>query len=266
MTRRILVHPGFHKTGTTSLQDALADNPVLLAPHLQVIGREDMPGVCRAAKAYSETRDPADLGFFGYEVAALLEAQDMSDPRPLFITSEDLAGHLVGRRGVADYAAAPDLAGVVASVVRQVAGTGAALSFLVTTRRHGWLKSCYWQLLLRDRLCLDEADFKARHRGAADLGSAAEAMRRAVAPCPLVHRALEDMTGPLGPLDPVFDLLDLPGPLRARLTPPRRRNTKGGPKLRARMLAVNRSDMSDQDALVRRRRMLRRWRARHGLE
>jgi len=79
-------------------------------------------------------------------------------------------------------------------------------------------------------------------------------------------RALEDMTGPLGPMDPVLDLLDLPPDLRARLAPPTLRNTRGGPKLRARMLKVNRSGLSDRQALVRRRRMLKRWRERYGRE
>lgn len=266
MTRRILIHPGFHKTGTTSLQDALTDNADLLEPHLQVIGRSGMPSACRTAKAYSETRDPVDLSIFTFEFAAVMEAQDLADPRPLFITSEDLAGHLIGRRGVADYGAAPALAAAISDVVTEVAGDRAAFSFYVSTRRHRWLKSCYWQLLLRDRLCLEEAAFMERYRDAADLAAAAKAIARAVAPHPLARTVLEDMTGPLGPLDPVLDRLGLPDPVRARLAPPRRRNTKGGPKLRRRMLAVNRSDLSDREALVWRHRMLRRWRAHYGRE
>jgi len=266
MTRQLVVHPGFHKTGTTSLQDALTANRSLLAPHVEVITRAEMPAVCRTAKAYCETRDALDLGFFCYELACLLSERAPDDPRPLLLTSEDLAGLMPGRRGATGYGAAPDLAAAIVRVTAEVAGSEARPAFYISTRRHGWLQSLYWQLLLRDRLRLEQAEFKRLYRAAADLDSAARTVANAVTPCPVTVRALEDMTGPLGPMDPVLDLLDLPQDLRGRLAPPTLRNTRGGPKLRARMLKVNRSDLSDRQALVRRRRMLKRWRERYGRE
>ena len=263
MSRAVIVHPGFHKTGTTSLQAALAENRELLRPHVEIFLRKDMPAVCRSAKLFSASHDQLDMAFFVYELSELLAACDPDDPRPLLLSSEDLVGYMPGRRGVRGYDAAPRLAATIREVVRDVLGTGARLCFHVSTRRHGWLQSLYWQLLLSERMRLDQAQFKARFRHAADLDSAAGAIVRAVAPCPVTIAALEDMTGPLGPLAPLLDRLEIPDGLRARLAPPIPRNTRGGPKLRARMLRVNRGDLSDRAALRRRRRMLREWRARY---
>lgn len=264
MTRPIVVHPGFHKTGTTSLQDALAANRAVLAPHATVMLRADMPAICRSAKVYSETRDALDLGVFSYELACLLSEQALDDPRPLLLSCEDLCGLMPGRRGATGYGAAAALAAAIVRVTAEVAGQGARPAFYISTRRKGWLQSLYWQLLLRDRLRLDQVEFKRLYRAAADLDAAARAVTRAVAPSAVTVMALEDMTGPLGPLDPVLDLLGIPPDLRARLTPPEQRNSKGGPKLRARMLDVNRGDLPDRQALIRRRRMLRQWQDRYG--
>ncbi len=62
--RRIVIHAGFHKTGTTTVQQTLKAHATVLAPHLQVVLREDMEAVCEAARAYSLAPDEGLLAQF----------------------------------------------------------------------------------------------------------------------------------------------------------------------------------------------------------
>jgi hypothetical protein len=96
--RRFVVHAGFHKTGTTTVQDTLRANASLLTTHLRVLLRPDMLALCEAARAFSASRGDPEMARFRHAAAELVEGWDRNDPRPILLASEDLAGHMPGRR------------------------------------------------------------------------------------------------------------------------------------------------------------------------
>ena len=255
--RRIVVHPGFHKTATTTVQTALAAQADLLAPHVQLIFRDDILSAARSAQAYSKDRDPVSLSVFLMEFASFLETCDPHDPRPMLISNEDLCGFLIGRHEVRDYSAAPALMQAVATAVGKVMGASGELVFYLSTRRGGWLDSCHWQLLRAGRMTQAADAFARQFAGAADLGRQVAAIRQAVHPVPVKETALEDMTGRLGPLQPVLDLLELPQHVIDLVPRPARGNSQGSREVRDALLEINQSPISDREAQRQRRQVLR---------
>ena len=242
---RVILHAGFHKTGTTTVQKALHRNRHALAPHLRQAARDRMASAGQSARAWSASKDPMDMALLRYELAQVMEVWDSSDPRPIVLSCEDLCGHMPGRDGVARYAAAPLMQTIAETLVQL--HPEARPEFYFSTRAPGpWLASVHAQHLRAARMTLDADSFAARFRAAADLDSAVDAVASALAPHP-VHRApLEaSRVRPLGPLDPLLDLLDLPGEVRAALAPEPPANPALPPDCAAALLALNRSGLDD---------------------
>lgn len=243
---RVILHAGFHKTGTTTLQQALQRNYHALAPHLRLVPREAMMPAGRTARAFSASSDPLEMALFRYELAQAMEGWDSGDPRPVVVSQEDLCGHMPGRHGVDRYGAAVPLMRAVAETLADV-HPGARPEFYFSTRAaEAWLASLYAQHLRATRMTLSAGEFADRYRPAADLAAVVDAAAAALAPLP-VHRAALEATRdrPLGPLDPLLDLLDLPDGLRAGLAPQPPANTAPPPDCAAALLALNRSRMED---------------------
>ena len=260
--RRIVVHPGFHKTATSSLQHALAAQADLLTPHIQMVFHKDIRTAASLARAYSETRDPLQLSAFVMEFAEFLQTCVADDPRPMVITTENLSGSMIGRKNITDYGATPDLMQAVATAVHEVLGADTGLVFYLSTRRRGWLDSCHWQLLRTERITMTSEEFAQTYAPVADLTAQVQAIRAAVHPVPVHETAVEDMNARLGPLQPLLDLLNLPADLVAKLTPPATANVKGPAALRETLRAINASDVSDGEARRQRQRLVREHRAR----
>lgn len=250
----ILVHAGFHKTGTSTLQACLHANRALLAPHLRLILRADMVPVARAARALAQGRWalPRRLRL-RRALARLLDGVDPADPRPLLISYEGLSGTVPGFGRVRGYDRAPMMAAEVRRALIHRFGPDAPIAFLYTTRAaDAWRRSAYAHLVQYQRVTQDFTGFRAGLApGAPDFDGTLAAIGRAVAPAPVHGAALEDlMRRPLGPAEAVLDLLDLPEALRATLSPmpPQNRGTDQGTI--ARHLELNRT-IADRQALRR---------------
>lgn len=244
---RAILHPGFHKTGTTTLQKALERNARMLAPHLRLIPRATLRPAGRAARAFSARRDPLELALLRYELAEALAGVDPADPRPLILSCEDLAGHMPGRDGVESYAAAPELMRALIDTLRALwPGVDPEL-FFSTRAPDSWLASLHVQALRASRMTLDAASFAARYRGAADLDVVVAEIAATLAPLPVHSARLEDSARrPLGPLASLLDLLPLPEEVRAALVPVPAANR--APDCAARLLEINRGDLDDAAA------------------
>ncbi len=244
---RVILHAGFHKTGTTTVQQALRRNRAMLKPHLRVLLRPRMVAACEAARGYSASGDALDLALFQYEIAQLAEGWGATDPRPLLLASEDLAGHMPGRHGLRDYRAAPALMRGLAETIEAVL-PGAEMVFYFSTRAaQPWLASCHAQHLAASRMTLDAGDYAARYGASADLDGVVDLISAAVAPWP-VHRAALEASGDraLGPLDPLLDVVGLPEAVRRELRPQPPANTRPSADRLAALLEINRSELDDR--------------------
>ncbi|MEL6620382.1 MAG: hypothetical protein AAFP16_16015 [Pseudomonadota bacterium] len=254
MAPRLIVHAGFHKTGTTSVQRALNAHHDVLADHLLVRIRADFIPLCEAARAWSISRDPVDLGLVQYEAALAVEG--WTGDVPLLLSSEDLSGHMPGRHRLTGYDASPTLAKAMVEAWR-AAHPDVDITLLYTTRAAApWLASCYAQNLWSARMRLTRAEYVETYATSARLDDIAAGVADATGVT--VHTLpLEDaQTRRLGPVDPVLDHCGVPDDLRARFRPLPRANTAASKAKQAAFLDLNRSELQG-DAYQKARRTLR---------
>lgn len=243
--RKIIIHAGFHKTGTTSLQQTLRANRAALRPDIRLVLRPGMTALCESARAYSRSREDYDLGLVKYEAAMLLEALQRETAGTLIISSEDLAGHMPGRHRLHGYGATPHLMRALSEAFK-LADPDADLTFFFTTRAADpWLRSCYAQHLRTARMVWDQADYLKRLKTSADLGNAINLIKHELPEHTVLDAALEEhAVRPLGIAEALLDHLNLDASRRAALVPSAKRNAALSSDILAQLLALNRSDLA----------------------
>ncbi|APX23055.1 MAG: hypothetical protein CML50_01690 [Rhodobacteraceae bacterium] len=243
---RIVIHAGFHKTGTTTVQTTLQANRALLEPHLRVCLKADFERLTKAARAYSLAPDEAGRAAVGREAARFFRRLDRDDPRPVLMASEDLSGHLPGRRGLTRYHATAEIMALLSETA--VARLDAAPVFFFSTReRDAWLRSTWWQNLRSTRLTLDLDRYAEELAGAVDLEAIVAEVAVRVGPAQVASEPLETSRSRReGPLAPLLDLVALPPEPRAalELRPPE--NVQPDIGLAEVFLALNRSGLDDR--------------------
>lgn len=255
---RIVIHAGFHKTGTKSVQSVLETNRDALAPHLRIIPKSDLPDIQRASIRASVTDAPEALEAVQSVWAAFVAGLDADDPRPVLISAEEIAGLIPGRRGVTSYAKAPQiLRAVIDGIARGQPGADPELYF-TTREAEAWLRSVWWQNLRSTRTRYDFDEMANDLRAGADLDRQVRWIRAAVNPVP-VHGTALDRCGddPLGPAALLFDLLGIDVGVRAALVPARVENAAPRGGLEAVFLALNRCDLPDQPVKEAKTRLFR---------
>ena len=221
---RIIIHAGFHKTGTTTVQKTLRANREDLRPHCRIILRPGMVALCEAARAYSVSRSQTDLALIQYEAAALADGW-AARGKDIVISSEDLAGHMPGRRGLTAYDATPRIMKALVQAFAAAAPDAQQVLYFTTRAAAPWLRSCYVQHLRATRITQDADEYAADMAGSANLDQIVAQVADAVPHVQVIAQPLEACTTPLGPLAPLLDLLGGIDP--ATLTPrPRARLTR----------------------------------------
>lgn len=220
--RKFIVHAGFHKTATTTVQRTLEQHAQILSPHVEYLDRVVLKPVRKAAQVYSGTLDPVDLSIFQMRLCELLLTLDKADQRPVLMSSEDFSGYLIGRHGVSTYTAAVPLLDTLKTTLALVCESEPNLHVYFSTRRDGWLKSCHGQLSRNGATKLSEREFSETYASAADFDAIIAQVRSKLAPSEVSYAPIEALTGPLGPLQPLLDLSDVPTDMQKeiRLLPP----------------------------------------------
>ncbi len=254
---RVLIHAGFHKTGTKSVQDMLRQHRSLLAPAVRMALKEDLPDLATVARQFSRNPSDANSVELSRAIAGFVATIAPNDPRPLLISSEDLAGYIPGRYGVLGYPHAADILIRLRDALLVHLGQGTDIQFYLSTRAPlPWVHSCYAQHVRHARMTQDRDDYAAGQRGHSDLAAMAEDVRRALAPTPVHDLSLEQISRlPLGPVAPLLDLIDLDPVLRAQMTPLPASNTSVPPDVLDDMLRLNRSN-KPKEALNKAKRLL----------
>lgn len=247
MSCRVLVHAGFHKTGTSSVQRTLRRNNGRLSNHIRLFLKDDLTPLCEAARAYSIRRDALDLGLVTYEAAQLFETLDLADPRPVVISAEDLSGHMPGRHGLRSYAAAPTIMACLVDTAAAVS-PDIQMEFWFTLRAsEPWLKSCHAQNVRASRYRGDLASYTADIAPETDLAASAAAVADQTG-VPVSTDHIEEIgTDPLGPAARLLTLAGLDRQTLDALIPVRHSNPSLPDAIIAEMLALNRSDQMDRE-------------------
>jgi hypothetical protein len=255
---RVILHAGFHKTGTSSLQACLAANRASLAPYARILLLDELAEPLRCATRYSTGQDPFDLASFAAAFAHSCERAAVTTP-VLLISCEGLSGRTPGKKGIVDYTAAVPLAQAMASAVKAVFGGKTPLSLIYTTRAAvDWMSSAWRHNLFGYRVTEDFETFCARCPAAADFAAITAQIARKLPRAEVISVALEQVQqAALGPAEAVLAQLNLPEALRAALHNPGWRNLGRDGDTTQALLALNRSDLPDDEIKRRKAALLR---------
>lgn len=247
MPRKIVVHAGFHKTGTSTVQAFLRANRKVLMPALAIRLKGQMRELVSATRGYSTYCTADALEKVSRRFDALLADLPGMPRRTLLLSAEELSGHMPGRGTLVDYRAAPVLMYQFWQQA-QAAFPKTPVVFCFATRDPAmWQRSAWAEHVKSSGMRLDFADYAARYPVACNLAAVVADVRRRV-PAPVHSYALELCADlPLGPADPVLNLCDIPDELRAVLKPQQPQNTRLSDETLAALLDINRAH-TDADA------------------
>jgi len=246
LLRQILLHPGFHKTGTSSVQHFLWTNRETLEPYFDLRMFRHMKPVVRLAALFSRTRNPLDLVDMVSVLDDVFDEFPVRQDRDLLISCEGLAGHLPGWPNVKDYSAMPTLMTYVAGYLAET-NPDAQVKLIFTTRNSDdWLYSAYRHHLRGQRLTLDFRSFDAIFKSAANLDAVVQEVANVLAPLPVMVLPMADaLAHPLGPGAAIVDQMAVPAAVRANLLPVDKANEGPADMLWQQFLTLNRSNLTD---------------------
>lgn len=246
MPRRIIIHAGFHKTGTSTIQATLRENRVALKKHIALRLRWHLKDIVVAARGYSTDQDPLTLIKVQSRFGAMMNEVPGMPRRTLIISAEELSGHLPGRGALADYSAAPVLLYSYWEIARARYPEAEILFFLSTRAPEPWLASAYWEHVKSSSMTLDFDAFREKYHQAANLSEMVTEIASRV-PAAVHSHALEDCRDlPLGPTDPLLDLCEVPLSLRPDLTSVPAVNERMGNDVLVALLDANRTQNGEK--------------------
>lgn len=243
---RVLVHAGFHKTGTSSLQDFLKINRTALSPWFISYGKADFRSAGAHARRYGERPFPWRRAMFRRALRRFL--RDVPDDQNIVLTRETFSGGMPGHRRalgglMTGYAqTAVPLAHVIVQELHRRFGPQVDITFFYTLRdKDGWIASVHGHLLRSIRLRDDFKTFRARFPDLKGPSEEARVIARALAPVPVKTAALEEYSDdPAGCARVILDHFTIPSEVRAHLCPAPRSNVGQSPQTRQAFLDLNR--------------------------
>lgn len=255
----LVIHPGFHKTGTTSVQTLLRENRALLSHHLRICLRPDFLELTETTRRYCLNPKPRRLDNVRAAAAAFFATLDLDDPRPILMSSEDLSGLMPGRRDLTTYAAAAPLMAAICTAATARFGDSLRHTLFFSTRDpDGWLRSSYWQHLRGTRMTDDLQTYLVKAAQAADLDAPLAAVHAAVRGATVTSLPLDVSRDlPQGPLTPLLELVELPQTVRARIVLSQPDNVQPDNGLDDVFLALNRSGLHNRNLADIKSRLLR---------
>ncbi|MEJ1992693.1 MAG: hypothetical protein P8X50_13630 [Maritimibacter sp.] len=245
---RVIVHAGFHKTGTTSLQSFLKRNTDALAPYAAIYLQRALKRARYLGRIYGQRPVFWRRWMFRRGFREFLAS--IPDAPTIVISRESFSGMMLGYRGARlrrcrRYASmAIPLAREIIELRRRF-GPEVEIEFLYTTREgESFLKSTWGHVLRTSRLTLDYESFRASFGALPDLEAEAREIAEAIAPVPVFIAPLESF-GPdrFGPARALLDMLDLPAEVEAGLKPAMRNNPGQSEALSQRFLEMNRGSL-----------------------
>lgn len=247
MPTKVIVHAGYHKCGTTSLQDFLKANKSALKPCFDVYGKTDFLAAGAHARIYSQRPYRWRLWRFRRSLRRFLNSIEAAET--IILTRETFSGGMSGHRRLTGrimtgyFSPSKPLSGVIISELRRRFGPDTEIIFAYSTRqKESWIKSVHGHLLRSIRLKDDFTKFRARFPDLLSPQEEAAQMAQHLAPVKTVTFALEDYAKhPEGPAAGLLDYLGVPQSIRKMLKPAKRANSGQSGAARAEFLALNRS-------------------------
>lgn len=246
MPRRIVMHAGFHKTGTSTVQQVLRANRAILKPELAMRLKGQMPELMHATRGYSTWRDPLTLAKAGARFGAMLDGLVAMPRRVLVVSAEELSGHMPGRGALMNYEAAPILLKRFSEEISARFPKAEQVIYFSTRNTDSWVRSAYWEHVKSSSMTLGYEAFIKAYGSSANFEQIISKVRQN-AKSEVFDTPLETcLTLPLGPADPLLDLCDISADLRARIVAQPATNRRKDDAVLLALLAANRT-YADRD-------------------
>lgn len=257
---RVLIHAGFHKTGTTSLQAYLRLMRDRLKPYADIYLKEDFLVAGRLGRRFSlHPYLRRRLKFRGAFRAFLESIQPAEN---IVMSWESFSGAIPGFRRIdggiiENYSrAAIPLATEIINELKHRFGDDIDIEFIYTTRAtDSWIKSAFGHLASFVRVPETLEKFKEMFTDIPDLEVEAANIRRALSPVVVHSRSLEDY-GALrfGMASIIFELLNIPEGSLSAFPKAERRNSGPSAQILEKYCALNAS-VKDPEELSARKKL-----------
>jgi hypothetical protein len=251
--RTILIHPGFPKTGTSSIQHLLWTNRVVIGPHAGLLLHRHLRPAAEICMHFSRHQNLIVLADLVPTLDRIMaDHLPPGDSRDLILSCEGLSGNLPGRPDIQGYATAPILIAYLAGYFADRFPDAQVKVVLSTRDGADWLYSTWRHQLFARRLRSDWPSYKERYHALSDLDAVVRDVAEALAPVPVTALPLvRALAHPKGPGAALLDLIDLPPPVRDAITPVGHGNKGPTAQIAAQYLALNLSNLPDDEVLRR---------------
>lgn len=256
---RALLHLGFHKTGTTSMQGFLRRNQAVLYRHAAVLLPEQTSELSRWVWRLHMLNDDDVKQVIAEEIAGLLAGLDL-DGRDLIVSDENLLGPMPRASDVDPYPHAAALLDLWCLALRTLPHPMRPTLLLTTRGTPDWATSIHAHLarkLSAVRLTEHRDSFVPR-LAAHGFDPTITGLRLALPDLDIrLHDMADLAAAPCGLAQPFVDFLPLSVAERAELQPTIHENRAPVPEITDRLIALNRSDLDDEALWDAKRAMLR---------
>jgi len=245
---KVLVHAGFHKTGTTSLQNVLGRNRKVLSPHFSYYGKTDFLQAGAKARMYGQRRFVWRRIAFRRSFRRFLLT--VPADRVIVLSRETFSGAMPGHRDIFGRTLTDQtetscqLAQEIVAALYRRFGRDTEIEFLYTTREHSdWISSVHGHLLRSIRITENHAEFQHKLAKTPAPATVAQAVAKRIAPVPVHIARLEDYADqPEGPAAAIFDLLNVPNATRDLIRTTGPKNVGPSASTRAALLELNKGN------------------------
>jgi len=246
--KRVLIHAGFHKTGTTSAQAFLRENREVLHKNTRLILRHQLKQTFPRANEYSRTGSLKQLQRFQNNFSAILADIPSDDDRQIVISEENLAGQMPGKKGVYGYDALPPLLNAMLECLNTAFTTPPEVTVYFSTREtEGWIKSIWQHSVMAERITDSLAEMQTKLRPAADQKQTLRNLQSFFPKLPIQSRQMEDLRNTYyGLATPLIEWMRLSDLQHSKLIPVNTRNPSPAIEISERLRDMNASKLDDE--------------------
>ncbi|WP_109312242.1 hypothetical protein [Ruegeria sp. AU67] len=250
--RRVLLHLGLHKTGTTAAQSFLYENRELIWPHFALLlpYKTRKLGLSGAATRHSIYGTVGTLSEFSSQTREYLATRNFGTKRGLIVSEENFSGLRPSRNIDQGYAAAPDLAACLVDAIRdRFEDQEVDITIYLSLRQRGaWLRSLWAHDLQRTREVQEFDIFRANMDHLPPLEETVSDIRKKLPSVTVTEEWLEEThLRRFGPGTPFAEFLNLPREKAQLLVPPTKSNSRLPESVLAELLTLNRSHLDEAE-------------------
>ncbi|MEO0343828.1 MAG: hypothetical protein AAF198_10360 [Pseudomonadota bacterium] len=219
----VVLHPGFHKSGTSSLQHFLDTNKESLHDYTNVLSWGDFPDITKVMRPVSKFN--LSILDSAYRRAFRKALAQVDPSKHLVLSREILLGMIPGNktilgRPITSYSrTSRRLLTICLDEIQRLYGSNVTIIVLLTVRNHeSWLWSVYRHLVKVNLRTGSFSRFKNEMKHFQGVHGEADKLIAAFPDIQVLKSRLEDVASkPFGHAQIVLDLLDIPQSVRATL-------------------------------------------------